>query len=409
MSCSFEFRIEQLGKSVQDLTHHAQIVQKLYSLCMLDYKTLRRQEAHGLQDHIRKTERINITEKRLRQPKKKREESMNFSEVPWVSSFTSVEIGNSIPKNFQMGEIDNAIGKCVECDSQQKGMDMNIEGHNPFGIKRSFPDDISNQNQHIIQSSSSNYSENSEESMETLSPIPIINGINNMGVRKTRKKHEAVFSTLTPEEKDRILYDKLKIGIKKCERKWGISHGLLNNYIKSMQIFKNIEEKKIWMETQNIKQEERMKIIDTSIAIQNIENTMIKWGSDGISWRDLSNLSFDRGIAVAAARYNISLFELEFLLQHLCLGQWNDMEKNFWYCLPLRNTNRKVHDMSRLEIVKLSQDEGIQYASKKSGMDRETIHKYRKFYDKYGAQALENSYSVSGKVNKEWKSTPEYF
>ena len=395
---------------------------------MLDYKTLRRQEAHGLQDHVNMAAaKMYFPEKKRRLCKKKKKKKIwpNYSnDMPGAA----VEIRNSMNSMNSMDsmpivEYPQINGTGTECqgytefDSKAEILDLTTTNQQSIGGKRSNPDEETELLKHIESEAGLSYYSDHSDSAESFSPIPNLAGNNETNsVRKTRKKHEAVFSTFCGEEKNRVLYDKLAIGIRRCERKWGIGHGLLNNYLKTMQMFRNTEQKDAWIEAQKEKQEQRMKIINTTLAIQKLEQTMIKWGSDGISWLELSNLSYDRGIAVAAARYSINLFELEFLLQHLSQAQWKDMEKNYWYCLPLRNSKNR-NEMSRLEIVKLSQEEGIQYASKKSGMDEGTIHRYRRFYDKYGADGLENYYSVTGKiVSKETgagagtgNSNPEYF
>ena len=95
----------------------------------------------------------------------------------------------------------------------------------------------------------------------------------------------------------------------------------------------------------------------------------------------LCNTAFEKGIGVAAARHKINLFQLEFLLQNMTKEKWGEMEGNKWYCInvkmsPLHTNILRMED--KLDIARFSEREGVLIASKKLGMDKATICKFRK-------------------------------
>ena len=85
-------------------------------------------------------------------------------------------------------------------------------------------------------------------------------------------------------------------------------------------------------------------------------------------------MAYDRGIAIIGARFHIDLFEFEYLLKDLCGPQWERMEDNHWFCTPRA-------ELTKLEIVKLSQLEGVDYAAKKTGESVGSIYRIRQMFE----------------------------
>ena len=191
---------------------------------------------------------------------------------------------------------------------------------------------------------------------------------------KTPKyKNKNIISKLSTEEKDLILYDRMQMGIRKTERKFGIYYHYLREFENK---YKSSIEREAWMSIQKAKIEDKMRMLeDGGDVVDRVKGVLGKniYNNIYITLDELCTLSFDRGIAVVAVNYGINLLELQFLLLYLCPGEWAHMETMNWYSLfPNHKTIRKI------EIARLSESEGNLYAAKKCGKDVTTISKFRR-------------------------------
>ena len=159
---------------------------------------------------------------------------------------------------------------------------------------------------------------------------------------KTPKKQ--VFASFSKEEKERILYDKLEFGLNTCERKWGINHSAFSAYCKSVCLFSTENGKNVWMKKEKERIQQKFETLDEAIVNDNILNALLKkpeLGGETLTIHEFCNLCFNSGIAVVASKYELNLFELEFMLQRLCPKLWKQYERCKWYlyCLPFKSVN----------------------------------------------------------------------
>ena len=208
----------------------------------------------------------------------------------------------------------------------------------------------------------------------------------------SRKKADAIFTKFSHEEKKKILYDKIDLGINNCERKYGVNHKIIGVFNKNEEFFQTDDEKDIWMGIEKETIRKQMDKLDKHTVIRNIENIL----NDSLvdvktTIEEIYDMSFNRGLGIVAARFSINLFELEFILKEILPERWADMVKNCWYCVtPYDNYNKPR--MSKLDMVKLSDTHGILYASKHSGKPSATICKYRKLVKEKGPKGLDDYY-----------------
>ena len=405
-SFSFEFRLQQLGKCVNEITNQSQYLQNLFNICIQDYEYHKFQEytlnmaaaqENNENNKISPNELPILTGTGTSTPTKKKKKKKTKMEKEF--SAQKIHIGVAIETALSTG-ITGDHTSCKECE--EKG--------NFFNLKRPTPE-TEEQNIIITTDIKTENPKTPEIKINTLNSIKAPNAIeptkSTTNTPKTpkplkfpqlpddlsdsnwptqghqfksnrpkytpisMKRPENVFSTFTKEEKERIVYDKLDLGIMTCERKWGTPHSILVTYIKSSNIYSSESERATWMSTQKIYIQERMNICEGTGVVEHVEHAL-RWRG-GVSLLEVCQLSFERGIAVAAARHKINLFELDYILKHVYPSQYSDMEESKWFCLPVK--------MSKLDAVKLSKIEGVHYASKKCGMGLTTLLRYRKYYD----------------------------
>ena len=253
-----------------------------------------------------------------------------------------------------------------------------------------------------------NESRNPEENHLNISQIKeFLEGIKRMEPDKNEKLQESIynlrqkrnsdnkhysklFSTLNIEEKELMFYDSIALSNRQSTRKWGIHKTNITKLNEKGKLFKTLREKEDWMMAQKDIIENRMHGMDIENIISNI-STKLELFEENQSTsatknlQQLSNLAFDRGIAIAATKYSINLFELEFLLLSVYSTKWNEMSANKWYCVA-QNTNHE--SMSKLDLAILAQKDGVEYVSKKTGIRAGTIVGYRKIYEEEGGEKL---------------------
>ena len=199
-----------------------------------------------------------------------------------------------------------------------------------------------------------------------------------------RRKHQVVFKNFSIHEKERILYDKIILGIRVCERKWGIDISNVMHYKTHKECYKTEEEKLLWMKRVQETIETQMRMLDIEYVISNIQRTLIqntKSGEEPFTFNDLSNFSFDKGLAKAASMFKINLFELEYLLINMYTTEWAAMEKECWFSPIIDPINNKRVKIGKEEAVRMAKKYGNIYASKKSGINVIALHQYRKAED----------------------------
>ena len=209
--------------------------------------------------------------------------------------------------------------------------------------------------------------------------IPIIPQIPQSRITKNTPRAAPLFPKLCQEERERLLFDKYTLGIRRCERKWGIDVSNLLRCCKSSNSFSTDDERLLWLDTQSIYIKKRMMEMDKLLVEQNIHQK-------NISPVELCAVSVDRGIAFAGVKYGINLYELEYFLIDKFPLEWREMEENNWY---LRSPKGRVLDMDELcfEVGKAATFGGVRYASKKCGKDIHTIMRYLKRYKSLVAAA----------------------
>ena len=191
---------------------------------------------------------------------------------------------------------------------------------------------------------------------------------------------KGIASFLTGEEKARIAYDHVALGIATCERKWGLLRQNVRYFIKSKHLFGTDTEKEIWISKQGEIIARRKRKVDIKSIKSRVEGILageesnsnsncnyynsnyIGNNSQPITLNGLITLSFEKGIAMAAVKYKIGLFDLEFLLQFLCPNRWLEMELNEWFLEPPGRGEKQPEDE---EVVNLALNEGYLYAGKK--------------------------------------------
>ena len=192
----------------------------------------------------------------------------------------------------------------------------------------------------------------------------------------SQNKNPFVLSNINNEEKELILHERTKLGIRQCTRKWGMDHSMIK-IIKPPHIFENTIARRTWVH----KQKETIKNNLNSIK-EHIQEIISKTYSNNyppaINLEELCELSLDRGLAIMGFRYKLNLFELEVILSELFPTQWTQMKENKWFCVKPHSHTNKDLIMSKMDVVHLSNLEGVRYASKKTGLSYNLVVKYRK-------------------------------
>ena len=111
-----------------------------------------------------------------------------------------------------------------------------------------------------------------------------------------------------------------------------------------------------------------------AVVFKNAEIAIRRYArADQFGLVDFCELGYDRGIAIIASRFHMDLFEYEYLLKELCGYKWKRMDENRWYCSP-------IAELTKMEILKLSQEEGVDYAAKKTGKSVDAIYRIRQMF-----------------------------
>ena len=419
--CPFETSLKELSQCINDLTNQTQYIKSLCNICLHDYNKKKFQhsvanggpaETPSIYANIERDiemakikaknneKRFNLRPKSYKKQRLQNEKYTHEDEQNADSEFQQLLDETHSNVFSEMGGIE--IGK--------KEI---IYNKNLQGVKRKTPDEMSlSKNEVDINNMKSI---NNMNNVDNINNIDNTNNINNINMQtelakkailtgrmstKHTKKHLKAFSKLGKAEQKRIHLDSIEYGNTQVERKWGINRSCMREITKK-EIYYTTEAERIeWMRLQKEVFNRKMENMNINAVIENIENSLLKIKNSfyqksntplpPLTLEELSDLAFERGIAIAAVRYNIDIFELEYLLMTLHQAQWNRMEENKWYFVPPMFTNSEEGtNMSKLEIIKLAQKEGADYASKMSGVSEYCVYHYKLIYEEYGEEGLE--------------------
>ena len=343
MSYVFEGRLQQLGECIYELSNQAQYLQELFNICLEDYKhTKKQQDLNSININCQN----DIGNKRRDSKRGKRKRDDIYMEM------------NDIHR-----------GDYLDPRSGYMGIKRQHSEHQNIYELQSFL-----HTQPINEKEEKIYTSKSDSEDSSNNPNIDCRKINLRTVTITPKRREPVFVKFTIDEKERIIFDWLDLGLTVCERKWGINHWILGNFNKEQQLFKTTREKAIFMDIQRDRINNRLEMQNKDLVYKNAELAVKQYSTEQpFGLVDLCEFAYDRGIAVIAARFHLNLFEFEFLLKDLCSPQWVRMEENKWRCIP-------PAELTDLEIVKLSKQEGVDYTAKKTGKSTDAIKKIRKMF-----------------------------
>ena len=363
MSQEFEISFQSLGKCVNKLSIEAQHLHTLFNICLHAFKENKLEKANSKARKKVKHEnspveislnKINLPQKSVPENKRSSNKSLNLDALRPIIELYNMNKESSYIKT----EIDN---------TESSNIFQNIN------MKRASPECLD------ISSTSKDISIVNNKLSKPKTPKPSQN----------KKGHNIVFSILSNEEKSRIFYDKAILGSAILERKWGIHHKILKSFEQSMRKTYNTKEKeRIWLESQRIYIEEKMGNMVIEDITQNIENILLSTYSNNtntssmVNIEELCKLAFERGLAVAGAKYHINLFELEYILQNKYKRKWEEMEGNKWYNVMENEvmTSRLCKER-KLEIARRSEVEGVMSVSKSLGINKYILTGYRKLLD----------------------------
>ena len=363
---SFEYRLQQLGRCVNKLHNDAQHLQNLFEICVMDFKESKIRESTIAARIIEKSNKL------LRAPITPIRENIVQSERAINLERKILTLANASPNNSSPPDIKIEIPTKLKRSAPE-------EYHNSL-----ISEDNNNQNnQNNPNNQTKQKKQKHHENTQKKSKRP--NRV------KSNIKIEAVFSTLSRDEKYRIYYDsQTELGLNEFERKWGVNHKILTAFSKKMNKILNTEcSKTIWLESQKSEIDSKFRSLNIEDVRERIKDILEEYNNiyiypnreetnmQPVGIPELMDLAFERGIAVASARYKVNIYDLEYILQKLGEERWAEMIDNSWYCLNAKG-NSQLGDADKLNIARFSEKEGVLHASKKLGIDKNTICKYRK-------------------------------
>ena len=176
MYSNFEYRLHQLGQSVNKLKNETNHLQNLFDICLQDYEECK---LHKFPKNTSKTKRQNNL---LSTPINGNPQAQNIVVVEKeLQAHKGILDGNTIS---QMGKRDMELSEDIKTE-----FDIAVSN-----LKRSSPESYNNS---VV--------------IDDAMLVPQKYG-------KKYVKSEAVFSTFTKAEKDRIYYDKTELGLSMFER-----------------------------------------------------------------------------------------------------------------------------------------------------------------------------------------------
>ena len=370
---TFELKLIELAKCVKDLSEHTWHLQNLFCTCLEDYKKLKQKtilsdnSPHSNENSPSQPQNMIITQN-LNTHKHRHKKKNEFHDQSFELKFDNAE--NDIKNEL----LDGSQYSAMKRNSPEKTQEIKIIIDQIINEKDLLSDDEITPESFKIQQTNR---KRKKRKRRTNSKIP-------------RPPRKLIFSALSDSEKNLILYDKMISGQKSNERKYGIHGSRLLEYNKTKQLFKNIEEKEKWIENQKYEISKIMEelVQNKTQIVTNIENNLLNEYDKNIKMEEIAEFSFDRGLAVAAARYNINLYELEYILKEEYSTKWIEMETQKWFCV-FRNSDDYLSPQIKSQMLKLVKEEGAFYAAKKFGV---SIDKLRE----YGEELIFTGFDIAG-------------
>ena len=419
MTSMFELRLLGLGECVNQLATQAQHLQNIFNVCLQDY-----------QNSLNPLTSVNpSTEEHIFTPPS---QTLKFPVKSDINAELGTEIGTEIGTEYEnITNNTNIISNINIYEQPKEETNINQINANNRINQRMPPQKRLNPEEQMEDSTIAQYIPNDEEiedlnrilvqeDMNTTTNIEELdiidqelesntntnntanstytpNNIYTPRMTKNRhyktkfneryhpKKYESMYSVLTTSEKNRMVYDLVELGATKCDRKWGLHNSMLFKYAKKVGLFTTNQEKYKWMLNQKKIIERKMSTLDLKTVTKNIVDILQNNDLNkkiNMDLNELHILSFDRGIAVAAIRHFLPLYDLEFLLRKC--AQWEVMEINDWF-----NITVDVTTLTKIDILNSARREGTQYTSKKTGVSRDLVNKIKSAYSRYGLGGLE--------------------
>ena len=221
---TFEISLLQLSKCANELSEQAQHLETLMNICYQDYTNSKLGDSKMITNEIIEPMCDKLPDQLVKFQEMKKNKSVE---------------GENIINEENIEKIDKSVSSSRIIVEEKSNINIKIQENeikieNPdqySGIKRLSPE---------------------KDQKEGAMPIPKINpkkstkypkkqNLNNNSRTDTKniqsQKHEAVFSLLTTESKERIVYDKIELGTIICQRKWGITHSMILSYIRAKNYF----------------------------------------------------------------------------------------------------------------------------------------------------------------------------
>ena len=311
-----------------------------------------------------------------------------------------------IPENTSLDRIYTDIEELKYPEVHQEGEEKRIIEQDPGAYTPPVEDQGIESNSIISNESNENNSEFTDSSFSSGSFIPSTT----FPKRKRKQRNiqftsKYIFAKLSPEEKEKILYEYLASGSGFCMRKYGIrNRGTIYNFSKTYNLFDKDDAKaekarKTWkLEHHRYIQKkmntQRKRGLD---ALVDIVRTSIKRKTKRnkpcMTVSDLCKLALDKGLAVAASKFNTNLFTLEFLIEKLFPTELEEMESNEWFLISNSVNQSKIALRSpevKLEIIQMAKAKGRFYTCRRFRVADSTIFSYTQLYKKYGMKGLAN-------------------
>ena len=333
MSDPLGLRLQYICKCMSDLSKSTLDVQNLLTICCHDYLKNKFEELNNAtkKPKIHKKYEKEIEEKVADRNNNKEYQKENLINAVPIVPIPKIEENNKINEEQNKEEI---RGFNDILDSSKELLNNIIENKSQ-GIKRSSPEitkikeeenNINNKENPQNPKSKPKTQKKRKESIRKYNQYPKLPKV-------PRCKHQptALFSTFTPDQQNRILYDKVASGQAHCSRKWGINHTTVIRFYRSNRDKFTTEKIEDWKAIMKESINTRLMVMNPGEVLFRVEGAVQKICNDRYSGLlDLCNLGFSKGIGVAAVRYRVDLFDLEFLLMNLCKRKWEQMERENW-------------------------------------------------------------------------------
>ena len=395
LSTPSELRLQQIDSCVNDLVIQAQNIRHLLNICIQHEKVEKLNNVNLYQDN-------EIPENLLHLPIIKSKTKKYICKYANEQGVGNAAQAYSLPQGLvEKWLFENAIIGKIKDDKSTKITQLNpqlntqlsTQNNGVIGERKRTTPDILLYN---------NNEENSANKLKTPKSPKIDQNTPRYPITETENTKypntKGISCYLSLEEKSRIAYDYIAIGISTCERKWGLTRQNISYFIKSKHLFDTEVEKEEWMSEHAVIIKERLKsMIEINIYTikSRVEEILNSGGNNNninyiynyntnattkehinytpIPLSEVLTLSFEKGIALIAVKYKINLFDLEYLLQYHSSSRWQEMEHNEWYLVDKYEYGEQKPCVE--EVVNLAITQGYLYAGKRYRMPADMIRK----------------------------------